>query len=92
MAKRKIILNAHVVTPGRDLGGAAVRIEGRRIAAVGTDVPPVAGDQVIAFPCGLSCSFLCGSLFRIHDLFLFLLVQQAGVRMLDVYVFCLSGL
>ena len=46
MIKRKIILNAHVVTPGKDLGGATVLLEGRRIAAVGT-VLPAAGDEVI---------------------------------------------
>ena len=46
MARRKIILNAHVVTPGRDLGVAAVLIEGRRIAAVGSACPS-ADDEVI---------------------------------------------
>ena len=46
MARRKIILNAHVVTPGRDLGSAAVLIEGRRIAAVGA-VQAAADDEVI---------------------------------------------
>ena len=46
MAKRKIIPNAHVVTPGKDLGGAAVLIEGRHIAAVGA-VRPAVGDEVI---------------------------------------------
>ena len=46
VAKRKIILNAHVVTPGKDLGAAAVLIEGRRIAAVGP-VLPSADDEVI---------------------------------------------
>ncbi len=43
---RKIILNARVVTPGRDIGVAAVRIEGRHIAAVGAALPS-AGDEVI---------------------------------------------
>ena len=41
------ISGARVVTPGRDLGVAAVRIEGGRIVAVGKDVRPAAGDRVI---------------------------------------------
>ena len=41
------IAGARVVTPGRDLGVACVRIEGGKIAAVGTDVRPVAGDEVV---------------------------------------------
>ena len=44
---RMVVVNAHVVTPGKDLGVAAVRIADGRIAAVGTDVSPTAGDQVI---------------------------------------------
>ena len=46
MARRKIILNAHVVTPGKDLGEAAVLIEGRHIATVGP-VHPTTDDEVI---------------------------------------------
>ena len=46
VAKRKVILNAHVVTPGKDLGVASVCIEAGRIAAVGA-VRPEAGDDVI---------------------------------------------
>ena len=41
------IAGARVVTPGRDLGGACVRCEGGKTAAVGTDVRPVAGDKVV---------------------------------------------
>jgi len=41
------ISGARVVTPGRDLGVTAVRVEAGRIAAVGTDVQPLAGDRVI---------------------------------------------
>ena len=41
------IAGARVVTPGRDLGVACVRIEGDKIAAVGVDVRPVAGDEVV---------------------------------------------
>ena len=41
------IAGARVVTPGRDLGVACVRCEGGKIAAVGTDVRPVAGDKVV---------------------------------------------
>ena len=33
------IRNAHVVTPGKDLGVTTIRIEGDRIAAVGDDAP-----------------------------------------------------
>ena len=33
------IWNAHVVTPGKDLGVTTIRIEGDRIAAVGDDAP-----------------------------------------------------
>ena len=39
---------AHVVTPGRDLGVANVRIEAGRIVAVGAEVRPAGGDQVLA--------------------------------------------
>lgn len=46
MTKRKIIANAHVVTPGRDLGVTAVCIEGTRIAAVG-GIAALADDEVI---------------------------------------------
>ena len=42
-----VVANSHVVTPGKDLGVASVRIVDGRIAAVGTDVSPAAGDQVI---------------------------------------------
>ena len=41
------ISGARVVTPGRDLGVTAVRVEAGRIAAVGADVQPAAGDRVI---------------------------------------------
>ena len=41
------IVGARVVTPGRDLGVASVRIENGRIASVGPDVRPAAGDSVI---------------------------------------------
>ena len=42
-----MIRGARVVTPGRDLGVANVRVEGGRIAAVGADARPAAGDEVI---------------------------------------------
>ena len=41
------IVGAHVVTPGRDLGVAAVRAEAGRIVAVGRDVRPAPGDCVV---------------------------------------------
>ena len=41
------ISGARVVTPGRDLGVTAVRVEAGRIVAVGADVQPAAGDRVI---------------------------------------------
>lgn len=41
------ISGARVVTPGRDLGVVAVRVEAGRIVAVGEDVQPAAGDRVI---------------------------------------------
>ena len=41
------VTGARVVTPGKDLGVANVRIEADRIVAVGADVRPVAGDRVI---------------------------------------------
>ena len=41
------IAGARVVTPGRDLGVACVRIEGGTIVAVGADVRPAAGDEVV---------------------------------------------
>ena len=41
------IAGARVVTPGKDLGVAAVRIEGGRIAAVGPGERPAAGDEVV---------------------------------------------
>ena len=41
------IAGARVVTPGRDLGVACVRIEDGRIVAVGADVRPVSGDEII---------------------------------------------
>ncbi len=42
------IKDAHVVTPGRDLGVANVRIVDGRIADVGADVRPAAGARVVA--------------------------------------------
>ena len=41
------IAGARVVTPGKDLGVAAVRVEGGRIAAVGPGERPAAGDEVV---------------------------------------------
>ena len=41
------IHGARVVTPGKDLGVACVRIEGDRIVAAGADVRPAAGDEVV---------------------------------------------
>ncbi len=41
------VTGARVVTPGKDLGVANVRIEAGRIAAVGADVRPAAGDRVV---------------------------------------------
>ena len=41
------VIGARVVTPGRDLGVANVRVEGGRIAGVGADVRAAAGDEVI---------------------------------------------
>ena len=41
------IEGARVVTPGKDLGVACVRIEGDRIVAAGADVRPAAGDEVV---------------------------------------------
>ena len=41
------IVGARIVTPGRDLGVACVRIECGKIVAVGTDVRPVSGDEII---------------------------------------------
>ena len=41
------ISGARVVTPGRDLGVTAVRVEAGRIVAVGADIQPLAGDRVI---------------------------------------------
>ena len=41
------ISGARVVTPGRDLGVTAVRVETGRIVAVGADIQPLAGDRVI---------------------------------------------
>ena len=46
MEKVKIIANARVVTPGKDLGVASVRIEGGRIAGVG-NMQTASGDEVI---------------------------------------------
>ena len=45
--KSVAIAGARVVTPGRDLGVACVRIEDGRIAAVGADVRPAAGDEIV---------------------------------------------
>ena len=42
-----VIRGARVVTPGRDLGVANVRVEGGRIVAVGADVRPAAGDEIV---------------------------------------------
>ncbi len=42
-----IVTGARVVTPGKDMGVANVRIEADRIVAVGADVRPAAGDRVI---------------------------------------------
>ena len=42
-----VIAGARVVTPGRDLGVANVRVDGGRIAAVGADVRPAAGDEAV---------------------------------------------
>ena len=41
------IVGARVVTPGKDLGVACVRVEDGCIAAAGADVRPVAGDEVV---------------------------------------------
>ena len=41
------VFGAHVVTPGRDLGVVAVRIEGGRIVDVGADVKCAPGDRKI---------------------------------------------
>ena len=41
------IVGARVVTPGKDLGVANVRVEGGRISAVGAEVHPTAGDRVV---------------------------------------------
>ena len=41
------IASAHVITPGKDLGRANVRIVDGRIASVGADVRPAAGDRTI---------------------------------------------
>jgi len=38
---------AHAVTPGKDLGVVGVRVEDGRIAAVGRDVRPTAGDRIV---------------------------------------------
>ena len=42
------IEGAHVVSPGRDLGVANVRINGGRVVAVGASVRPDAGDEKVA--------------------------------------------
>ena len=41
------IKNAHAVTTGKDLGIVGVRVEDGRIVAVGKDVRPAAGDQIV---------------------------------------------
>ena len=41
------IVGAHVVTPGKDLGVANVRVENGRIVSVGADVRPAGGDRVV---------------------------------------------
>ena len=38
---------AHAVTPGKDLGVVGVRVEDGRIAAVGREVRPAAGDRIV---------------------------------------------
>jgi N-acetylglucosamine-6-phosphate deacetylase len=38
---------AHAVTPGKDLGVVGVRVEDGRIASVGRDVRPKAGDRIV---------------------------------------------
>lgn len=47
MPVSKVISGAHVVTPGRDLGVAGVRIEDGCIAAIGPEIHPTAGDEVV---------------------------------------------
>lgn len=47
------IVGAHVVTPGRDLGVANVRVADGMIAAVGAEAAPRAGDEVFD-ACGLT--------------------------------------
>ena len=42
-----LIRGAHVVSPGKDLGVACVRVVDGRIASVGADVRPAAGDEVV---------------------------------------------
>ena len=41
------IVGARIVTPGRDLGVACVRVACGKIVAVGTDVCPVLGDEIV---------------------------------------------
>lgn len=41
------IVGARIVTPWRDLGVACVRVECGKIVAVGTDVRPVLGDEIV---------------------------------------------
>ena len=41
------IVGARIVTPGRDLGVACVRVACGKIVAVGTDVYPVSGDEIV---------------------------------------------
>ena len=47
MKESFIIRGAWVVTPGRDLGVADVRVSDGRIASVGADAAPRAGDDVL---------------------------------------------
>ena len=41
------VVGARIVTPGRDFGVATVRIDGGRVVAVGADVCPNVGDEVV---------------------------------------------
>ena len=45
--KSVTVEHVRAVTPGRDLGVCGIRMEGGRIAAVGPDVRPRAGDEVL---------------------------------------------
>ena len=45
--KSVTVEHVRAVTPGRDLGVCGIRMEGGRIAAIGPDVRPRAGDEVL---------------------------------------------